>query len=346
MGALKVIIQIPCFNEEAALPVTLGALPRQLPGVGTIEWLVIDDGSSDRTCEVARQCGIDHLIRLPVHRGLAAAFTAGLEACLRAGADIVVNTDADNQYRAQDIPKLIEPILRGEAEIVVGARPIGAIEHFSPAKKLMQRLGSLVVRLLTGTGVQDTPSGFRAITRAAALRLQTFSTFSYTQEMIIGASIEGIPIASVPVGVNPKLRESRLAKSSAGYIFRQALTIARMFAIYRPFEFFAALGAVPFSAGSVLWARWLWLRLFHAASYHPRIPSLVAAAVLLLLGFQLWIFAFVADLLAVNRRILELNRLHGRLQELRSAPGENDALVRAEFNLRQAAEPSCPPQNG
>jgi glycosyltransferase involved in cell wall biosynthesis len=314
----KLIIQVPCYNEENTLGVTLEALPRQISGVGKVEWLVVDDGSQDRTSAVARERGVDHIVRLPRNRGLANAFMTGLEACLRAGADIIVNTDGDNQYCAGDIPKLIAPILRGEAEIVIGCRPIDQIAHFSRLKRWLQSFGSRVVRLASGTDIEDTPSGFRAMTRGAALRIQVFSRYTYSQEMIIQAGLRGIPIASVPVRVNPMLRPSRLIKSTSGYILRQAMTIVRIFVLYRPFRFFVALGAVPVAVGAFLWARWLWLRVFYADSYSPHIPSLVVAAVLLIVGVQIWVFGFLADLLAANRQMLEDIRLQARRQELLS----------------------------
>src|SRR6185369_8486669 len=210
LAMTKLIIQIPCYNEEATLALTLAPLPRQLPGIDCIEWLVIDDGSRDSTIEVARQCGVDHIIRLPHNQGLARAFIAGLEASLEAGADIIVNTDADNQYSADDLPKLVEPILSGKAEIVIGARPIDQIEHFSPLKKMLQRLGSSVVRLASNTDVIDAPSGFRAMTRDAAMRMNVFNNYTYTLETIIQAGQSGLRIASVPIRTNGYLRPSRL----------------------------------------------------------------------------------------------------------------------------------------
>jgi glycosyltransferase involved in cell wall biosynthesis len=233
MTARKVIVQVPCYNEEATLAVTLADLPRQLEGVNTVEWLVIDDGSTDNTLEVARRHGADHIVRLERHGGLAAAFRAGLAAAVQAGADIIVNTDADNQYCAADIPRLIEPILLGAADIVVGCRPISQITHFSRVKIVCERLGSAIVRILSSTCVADTASGFRALSRRAALRLRLVSHYSYTQEMLIEAGAKGIVVGSVPIRVNPPLRPSRLMKGIGGYIWRQAITIVAAYIRYR-----------------------------------------------------------------------------------------------------------------
>ena len=226
----KLIIQIPCYNEENTVGTTLAALPRHLPGIDTIEWLVIDDGSRDRTVEVAKDNGVDHIVQFPMNQGLAKAFMAGLEACVKAGADIIVNTDADNQYCADDIPKLIQPILLGKAEIVVGARPIWKTKHFSSTKKLLQQLGSAVVRLASKTNIPDAPSGFRAFSREAALRLNVFNNYTYTLETIIQAGQKGMAITSVPIRTNPVLRPSRLVKSTPTYVVRSLFTILRIHA--------------------------------------------------------------------------------------------------------------------
>ncbi len=303
---MKLIVQIPCLNEEQTLPATLAALPRALPGIDQVEWLVIDDGSTDRTSEVARAHGVDHVVRFGTNQGLARAFMAGLEACVNAGADIIVNTDADNQYDAADIPKLIEPILAGRAEIVVGARPIDAIEHFSPLKKLLQKLGSWVVRQASRTSIPDSPSGFRAISRNAALQLNVFSQYTYTLEMIIQAGQKNIPITSVPVRTNPVTRPSRLIRGIPDYIRRSVLTIFRVFLLYRPLRSFFWMGMAFITPGFLLLVRWLVL--FLAGAVHPgrtRAPSLILAAILIFVGFQLWTFGFVADLMAANRRLLE-----------------------------------------
>jgi glycosyltransferase involved in cell wall biosynthesis len=316
ISAMKLIIQIPCYNEEATLGLTLSELPRQVPGVDTVEWLIINDGSLDRTVEVAKACGVDHIVSFDHNQGLAKGFMAGIEACLKAGADIIVNTDADNQYCAADIPKLIEPILQGQAEIVIGARPIQQIKHFSPAKKFLQKLGSWVVRIASKTNIPDAPSGFRAISRNAALQLNVFSQYTYTLEMIIQAGQKNIAIASVPIRTNDFLRPSRLVKSIPAYIQRSILTIVRIFMTYQPLQFFIFLGTLPFGLGLILCVRWL-------VVFDPdrsRAPSLILAAILILIGFQLWMFGLIADLMAVNRKLLEdiqLRRRRADIEEYR-----------------------------
>ncbi|QNA88373.1 glycosyltransferase family 2 protein [Massilia sp. Dwa41.01b] len=300
---MKLIIQIPCFNEAQTLAVTLAALPTAVPGFSSVEWLIIDDGSLDNTVEVAKQHGVHHVVRHAGNKGLATAFMTGLEACLRLGADVIVNTDADNQYNADDIPALTAPILRNEAEIVVGARPIATIEHFSPVKKLLQKLGSWVVRMASKTAIPDAPSGFRAISRPAAQRLMVFSDYTYTLETIIQAGQKNIAITSVPIRVNGDLRPSRLVKSIPSYIKRSIFTIARIFVIYRPFSFFGTIGAVLFSFGFLIGLRFLWHYVQGDGGGH--VQSLILASVLLGMGFQTLLVAFVADLLAANRKLLE-----------------------------------------
>lgn len=302
---MKLIIQMPCYNEEGTLAIALAALPRQVPGIDTVEWLIINDGSSDRTIEVARANGVDHVVDLGYHHGLARGFMAGLDACLRHGADIIVNTDADNQYNADDIPKLVEPILRGEAAIVVGARPITEIEHFSPLKKTLQKMGSWVVRVASGTRIADAPSGFRAMSRNAAMQLNVFSQYTYTLETIIQAGQKNLRIVSVPIRTNGFLRPSRLMKSMRSYIQRSIFTIVRIFMTYKPMRFFSWLGAVPFALGSALALRWIWLFEFGNDPSRARVPSLLLAATLVLIGVQLWIFGIVADVIATNRKLLE-----------------------------------------
>jgi glycosyltransferase involved in cell wall biosynthesis len=317
----KLIIQIPCYNEEKTLPITLAELPRHLPGVDQIEWLIISDGSTDRTVEVAKEHGVDHIVSFDHNQGLAKGFMAGLEACLKAGADIIVNTDADNQYCAEDIPALIEPILRGQAEIVVGERPIRKIKHFAPHKKLLQRLGSWVVQIASSTDIPDAPSGFRAISRNAAMRLNVFSEYTYTLETIIQAGQKGMAITSVPIRVNyidgKPLRPSKLMKGIWSYIQRSIFTIFRIFMTYRPLQFFVTLGSVPLTLGMLLCLRWLWLFLI-LGSVKPRVPSLILAAVLILIGFQLWMFGLIADLMAVNRKLLEDVQLRMRKAEFKA----------------------------
>lgn len=299
----KLIIQIPCYNEEESLGTTLSALPRELAGVDVVEWLIIDDGSGDGTVDVARRFGADHLVSFSHNQGLAKAFMAGLEASLSAGADIIVNTDADNQYCADDIPALIEPILSRKADIVIGARPISDIKHFSPLKKLLQRLGSRVVRMASNTDIDDAPSGFRAMSRDAALRLNVFNEYTYTLETIIQAGQNGLAVTSVPIRTNPYLRPSRLVKGIPSYLKTSLFTILRIFMTYKPLRFFMILGSVPFTAGFLLGVRWLVLYLGGTPRTH--VPSLILASLLMMIGVQLWIFGLVADLLSVNRKMLE-----------------------------------------
>lgn len=309
----KLIIQIPCYNEEETLGITLAALPRKLPGVDIIEWLIIDDGSVDNTVEVAKAYGVDRIVSFPTNQGLAKAFMAGLEASLKAGADIIVNTDADNQYCAEDIPSLIQPILLQQAEIVVGARPISQIKHFSPTKKMLQKLGSLVVRMASNTKIPDAPSGFRAFSREAAMQLNVFNAYTYTLETIIQAGQKGMAITSVPVRTNPVLRPSRLMKSTHTYVLRSLFTILRIFMVYKPLRFFLILGSVPFTLGVMSGIRWLLL--FFGGYEKPRVPTLILATILILMGFQLWILGLIADLMAVNRKLMEEVQLRLRRKD-------------------------------
>lgn len=317
---MKLIVQLPCFNEEATLARAITAIPRSIPGVSTVEVLVVDDGSDDRTAEVAREAGVDHLVRLPRNLGLARAFEAALEASVRAGADVIVNTDADDQYRAEDIPKLIAPILAGEAEVVVGERPIAEIEHFSPVKKRLQRLGSRVVRWASGTAVPDATSGFRAMSRRAAMRMQIFSDYTYTLETVIQAGCKGMAVASVPIGVNPPSRPSRLVRSTGDYLRRSALTILRIFVTYRPFQFFAVPGVVAFLAGLAIGVRFLYF--FAAGQGAGHVQSLLLGVLLLGTGFFLVVVGLVADLISVNRKLLE--EIDFRLQELQDRDARRD----------------------
>jgi glycosyltransferase involved in cell wall biosynthesis len=313
---IKLVIQIPCFNEEETLPATIADLPREVPGVDVVEWLVIDDGSRDRTSDVARELGVDHVVRHHRNRGLAAAFLTGLDAALKAGADVIVNTDADNQYDARGIPDLVRPVVEDGIDIVVGERPIESIEHFSPLKKRLQRIGSWVVRTLSGTGVRDAPSGFRAMSRHAALRLQVFGKFSYTMETLVQAKAEGLSVGSVPIQVNPQTRESRLAKNMVQYLKRSTQTIVRSYALYYPFRFFFRVGMVPFLAGALLLGRWVVYWLFIDDFYRARVPSLIIGAVLVIVAVQIWIFAFLADLQAASRRLLAEARVRERQRTL------------------------------
>ncbi|WP_127805579.1 glycosyltransferase family 2 protein [Hydrogenophaga sp. NH-16] len=300
---MKLIIQIPCYNEAATLGIALAALPREVPGFDKVEWLIIDDGCTDNTVEVALAHGVDHVVRHTRNQGLARGFMNGLQACLEHGADVIVNTDADNQYNADDIPALTRPILEGKADIVIGARPIAAIEHFSPIKKLLQKLGSWVVRVASKTSIPDAPSGFRAMSRAAARRLTVFSDYTYTLETIIQAGQKNMAITSVPIRVNGDLRPSRLVKSIASYIQRSIVTIIRVFVIYRPFRFFASIGIALFTLGFIIGLRFLYKWL--TVDYDGHIQSLILASSLLIIGFQTILIAFVADLLSANRKLME-----------------------------------------
>jgi glycosyltransferase involved in cell wall biosynthesis len=311
---MKLVIQIPCYNEEQTLALTVSQLPRKLPDISRIEYLVVNDGSTDRTVEVARSAGVHHIVDLQSNGGLAKAFMAGIKASLRAGADIIVNTDADNQYCAADIGALIEPILENRAQIVVGARPIEQIEHFSPLKKFLQKLGSWVVRLASRTEVPDAPSGFRAFSRQAAARINVFSDYSYTLETIIQAGQSGMTIKSVPIRTNPDLRPSRLMKNSLQYVARSMLTILRIFMTYRPLKFFLIVGSAPFSVGFLLGLRWLIL--FEGGLPASHIPSLILSALLIIIGVQLWIFGLIAELSRVNRILLEEVQMRMREEDV------------------------------
>jgi len=300
---VKLIIQIPCYNEAETLSIALTALPRHLEGFSKVEWLIIDDGSTDATCEVAQACGVDHIIKHTGNKGLAKAFITGIEACILLGADVIVNTDADNQYNADDIPALVAPVLSNQAEIVIGARPIQAIEHFSLAKKILQKIGSYVVRSASKTTIPDAPSGFRAISRNAAQKLMVFSEYTYTLETIIQAGQKNISITSVPVRVNDDLRPSRLVKSIPSYIQRSIFTIIRIYVIYRPFRFFMSIGSLIMFIGLIIACRFLFL--FVNGDGDGHIQSLILSAVLMMMGFQTILVAFLADLLSANRKLIE-----------------------------------------
>jgi glycosyltransferase involved in cell wall biosynthesis len=300
---MKLIIQIPCYNEEQTLGITLKALPKSIPGIDIIETLIIDDGSSDKTVEVAKNHGVNHIIISPNNQGLARAFMTGLHESLKAGADIIVNTDADNQYRADDIHKLVQPIIDGKADIVIGARPIESIKHFSKIKKLFQAIGSFVVRLTSKTDVPDAPSGFRAITRVAAMKINVFSKYSYTLETIIQAGQKEMSVLSVPIRVNDELRPSRLMTSMPSYVWNSMITINRIFITYRPFRFFSILAVVMFLAGVSLGIRFLIYWIYGDSEGH--VQSLILAAVLLIGSFQVGLTGLLADLISVNRQMLE-----------------------------------------
>jgi glycosyltransferase involved in cell wall biosynthesis len=300
---MKLIIQIPCFNEAETLPITLEELPREVPGFSEVEWLVINDGSTDNTAEIAGRFGVDHIVSFTGNQGLARAFLAGLDAAVRLGADVIVNTDADNQYMAADIPLLTAPILAGSADIVIGSRPIDEITSFSPIKKFLQKAGSAVVRFVSKTDIPDAPSGFRAMSREAALRFNVFNEYTYTLETIIQAGQKSIAITSVPVRVNRALRPSRLVKSIPSYLTKSVFTIVRIFVVYKAFRFFMSVGLMLFAAGLLGGLRFLFYYFTGDGSGH--VQSLIFASILLGVGFQTMLTAFLADLLAVNRRLME-----------------------------------------
>lgn len=300
---MKLIIQIPCYNEEKTLAIALEALPKSIEGIDEIEILVIDDGSTDKTLEVARENGVKNFAILPNNSGLAKAFLTGIAKSLELGADIIVNTDADNQYCADDIKELVKPIIEARADVVVGARPIEKIEHFSLIKKFLQRLGSFVMRLVSSTKIEDATSGFRAFSRSAALQLNVFDNYTYTLETIIQAKAKGMEIISVPVRVNPELRKSKLIKSIFDYIKRSTFTMMRMFIVYRPFRFFAFIGCLFLIPGLILGTRFMYFYFTQSGSGH--IQSLILSAILILTGVQVGLIAVLADLLSINRKLLE-----------------------------------------
>lgn len=300
---MKLIIQIPCYNEAETLNIALGALPRDVPGFDTVEWLIINDGSTDDTVKIAKQCGVDHIVNFKTNQGLAKGFMAGISECLKQDADIIVNTDADNQYEAQDIPELVRPILEHQADYVIGERPISQTDHFSPIKKFLQKLGSWSVRKASNTDIPDAPSGFRAMTRDCAQQLNVYNDYTYTLETLIQAGQKNMAIMSVPIRTNPDLRPSRLLSSIPDYIKRSVITIVRIFVVYRPFRFFMTIAIILFGLGFLLGLRFLYFYFTGNGTGHMQ--SVVLAGVLMGMGFQTGLIAFVADLLAVNRKLLE-----------------------------------------
>ena len=311
---MKLVIQIPCLNEAGTLAIALAALPREVSGFETVEWLVIDDGSTDGTAELARSLGVDHVVRHPVNRGLAIAFMTGLDTCLRLGADVIVNTDADNQYEAADIPNIVAPVLAGEADMVIGARPIDETEHFSWAKKKLQRFGSWVVRVASKTDVADAPSGFRALSRETAMRLNVFSAYTYTLETIIQAGLSNLKVVSIPIRTNADLRPSRLVRSIPSYIRRSLITILRVVIIYKPLKVFAYSGAVMLAIGGLAGLRFLAAYLQGQGEGH--IQSVIFASMCILLGAMLWMMGAISELIATNRKLLE--RINWRVQRQES----------------------------
>lgn len=300
---MKLIIQIPCYNEAKTLEIALNALPKKIAGIDTIEYLIINDGSNDNTVEVAQNWGVNYVVNFKINKGLAQGFMAGLDACLRNGADIIVNTDADNQYCGDDIEKLIRPILEGKTDIVIGARPIDQTEHFSPLKKKLQHLGSWVVRKASKSDIPDAPSGFRAYSRDAALRLNVTNEYTYTLETIVQAGREKIAMTSVPIRTNAELRPSRLFHSMFDYVKKSMLTIIRAFMMYKPLRFFCVLGSVSFLLGIALGVRYIIFLLMDLSTGH--IQSLILAAILIIIGVQAIMIGLSADLIAANRKLLE-----------------------------------------
>jgi len=326
----KLIIQIPCLNEAATLPATLRDLPRQIPGIDAIEILVIDDGSKDDTADIAREHGVDHVIRFPRNRGLAAAFTAGIDASLKRGADFIVNTDADNQYAGADVPKLLAPLLAGEAEVAIGDRNISSLRHLPASRRALQHLGSWVVRQVSNTTVPDTTSGFRAFTREAALRITIVSEFSYTLESIIQSGKKRMAIAHVPIATNPKTRESRLFDSVTSYIKKSAATIIRVYAMYEPLKIFTCIGSVLFGAGFLISLRFLYFFLNGLGQGH--LQSLILSAVLMIVGFQVLLIGLVADVISGNRKLIEDLLYRIRTMELAR---QGETLVRPSSSPRE-----------
>ena len=307
---MKLIVQIPCYNEETTLPQTVKDIPRQIAGIEKVEILIIDDGSTDKTVEVAKEIGVDHIVKNTCNKGLARTFLVGLDASLRLGADIIVNTDGDNQYKGQDIPKLIAPILKGEADIVIGDRQTDLIPHFSPVKKKMQKLGSLVVRILSKTDVPDAVSGFRAFSRDAAMQMNIVSAFSYTIETVIQAGKKNMAVTNVPVGTNPKTRESRLFQSIPKFIEHSLTTMVRMYTMYQPLKVFFYIGCLCILAGLIPSIRFLFYFFTGQGSGH--IQSLILSAILFIIGFQVFMIGLVADVISFNRKLIEETLLRVR----------------------------------
>ncbi len=300
---MKLIIQIPCYNEAETLAIALGALPREVEGFDSVEWLIINDGSEDDTVKVAKACGVDHIVNFKHNQGLAKGFMAGLKESLAQGADVIVNTDADNQYEADDIPKLTQPIIDGKAEYVIGARPISQTEHFSPAKKFLQKLGSWVVRKASQTDIPDAPSGFRAISRECAMQLNVYNNYTYTLETIIQAGQRNMVITSVPIRTNADLRPSKLLSSIPNYIKKSVITIVRISVVYKSFQLFMSIAGILFSLGFLLGLRYVYFMFTGDGEGHTQ--SVILAGVLMGMGFQTGLIAFIADLLSVNRKLLE-----------------------------------------
>ena len=300
---MNLIIQIPCYNEEESIGITLKGLPKKVIGFERVESLIIDDGSTDNTVKVAKMNGVDHVVQFKKNQGLAKAFIAGLDACLDLGADVIVNTDADNQYESKDTERLVQPILDGKADLVIGERPIDSIKHFSSSKKILQKIGSWAVRVVSKADIKDAPSGFRAISREAALQLNVFNDYTYTIETIIQAGQKNMAVASVSVRTNEQMRPSRLLKSIPSYIAKSISTIVRIFVVYKPFRFFMTIGFFFCAGGVSIGIRFLYFYAIGGGAGH--VQSLILSSILIGIGFQTILVAFLSDLQAVNRRLLE-----------------------------------------
>ena len=334
---MKLIIQIPCYNEAETLTIALNALPKKIEGIDKIEYLIINDGSTDETVQVARDWGVDYVVHFCKNRGLAKGFMAGMDAALRNGADIIVNTDADNQYCGDDIAKLVQPILEKKAEIVIGERPIDSTEHFSKMKKKLQHIGSKTVRIASGTDIPDAPSGFRAYSREAALRLNVINQYTYTLETIIQAGHNRIPMMSVPVRTNPELRKSRLFHSMFGYVKKSMITILRSFLMYKPLKFFGVIGTIFCLLGTALGIRFIVYLCMGQGSGH--IQSLILVAIFMLTGVISYLIGLQADIIAANRKILEDVQYHARrtdyeVEELKKRLDGTENTGRQEENLK------------
>lgn len=310
---MKLIIQIPCYNEAETLKITLDDLPKRIAGIDKIETLIVDDGSDDETVSVAKACGVDHIVSFTANKGLAKAFMAGIDGALRAGADIIVNTDADNQYCGDDIEKLIAPILDHKADIVIGARPIDETEDFSPLKKRLQHIGSWAVRRASNTNIPDAPSGFRAFSAEAAMRINVVNDYTYTLETIVQAGREKIPITSVPIRTNPALRESRLAQSMYRYVRTSMLTILRAYLVYKPLKAFAFVSIFPAIPGIVIWIRFLYY--YFTAGGAGHIQGLIMGCTLLIIAFVTFMIGVLGDAVSANRKILQDTQYHIRRME-------------------------------
>ncbi len=338
-GMMKLIVQIPCFNEEKTLPATVADIPREIEGIDKVEILIIDDGSTDRTVAVAHEVGVDHIIRHKNNQGLARAFRTGLEACLRLGADIIVNTDGDNQYAGRDIAKLVQPVLRKRADIVVGDRQTEKVRHFSRNKKRLQRLGSFVVRNVSEIDVPDAVSGFRAISREAALQLNILSPFSYTIEMLIQAGKKHMAVTSVTIATNPKTRESRLFRGIPKFIERSLATIVRIYTMFQPLRVFFYFGVLFMAVGAIPMLRFLYFYFTEGGAGH--IQSLVIGGVFLIIGILTFLFALLADLTNFNRQLIEMTLERVRRIELAQEAANITDSMTADHNDRDPAERSA-----